>query len=434
MTTTEPSQLTVCCIDNGLFLPLALKLAPSFKRMLYWTEWMESFPTLNKRVIGDGYAEIERVDDFWDYKNEVDLWIFPDIYRSGLQKELEAQGKLVFGSRDGDRLEIYRGTFLRVLEEVGLPVPKAEKVVGLTELKAQLHDREDVYIKISKYRGTMETTHWRSWRQDEGLLDSLAVKLGPLKDMITFLVFDAIPTDLELGVDTLCINGQFPGTMLNGLESKDKGYLGSVMKREEMPQQLQDVLDAFGPVLGKESYRNAFSAEVRVVEDTGYFIDATCRFPVPGSGAESELITNLPEVIVAGAQGQLVEPVFGARFAAECVLSSKAEKHAWTIADFSESVKPFVRCGDSCLVDGRVCFPPHEPHTGDEIGWLVSTGNTVKDTVETMKEQVKLLPDGVCAATDSLFDLLKEAISSEDQGIEFTEQPIPEPETALETT
>jgi hypothetical protein len=430
---TEPSQLTCCFFDNGLFLPLCQKLAPAFKRMLYFSEWQEGFPTINKRIIGDGFDGIERVDEIWTHKNETDIYIFPDIYRSGLQTALEDQGKLVWGSRLGDRMETNRGAFMRVLQEIGLPVAPFQEVVGLTELREVLRDREDVYLKMSKYRGSFETCHWRNWREDEGMLDALAVKFGPLKDLLTFYVFDALDTELELGVDTFCIDGQFPSLMLHGLESKDKGYLGGVMKREDLPQQLQDVLTAFGPVLGKDRYRNAFSAEVRVVEGTGYFIDPTCRFPVPGSGAEMELIGNLPEIIVAGASGELVEPEMVAQFAAECVLTAKSDKHGWCVLDFPEAVKPFVKCGDSCEVDGRTCLPPDEKHD-EEIGWIFATGNTIEETVETMKARVKLLPDGVHACTESLFDLLKEAHEAHSEGIEITSDPLPPAETALETT
>jgi hypothetical protein len=430
--TTDPAQLTCCFADNGLFLPLCQKLAPSFNRMIYWSEWQEGFPTINRRIIGDGFEGIDRVDEIWTHKNEIDVFVFGDIYRSALQLELESQGKLVFGSRLGDRLETNRGYFLKVLQEVGLPVPKFEEVTGLTELRAVLRDRDDVYLKMSKYRGSFETCHWRSWSEDEGLLDAWAVKFGPLKDLMTFYVFDALATDLELGVDTFCIDGQFPSLVLHGLEAKDKGYLGGVMKREDLPQQLRDVLDAIGPVLGQDRYRNAFSAEVRSVEGTGYFIDATTRFPVPGVGAEMELIGNLAEIIVAGAAGELVEPEMTAQFAAECVLTAKSDKHGWCVVDFPEAVKPFVKCGDSCEVDGRICLPPDEKHD-EEIGWIFATGNTIEETVETMKARVKLLPDGVHACTESLFDLLKEAHEAHSEGIEISSDPLPEPETALET-
>lgn len=147
---TNPSSMTAMVFDHGLFLPLAQKLSPSFKRMLYFSEWQEGFPTLNKRVIGDGYEGIDRIDDIWPYVAETDLFIMPDIYNSGLQEHLEGMGKLVWGSRKGDKLEINRSEFLWTLHELGLEVPKYQKIVGLSELRNHLKDREDVYIKISK--------------------------------------------------------------------------------------------------------------------------------------------------------------------------------------------------------------------------------------------------------------------------------------------
>lgn len=431
----EPREVTACMVDNGLAIPLAQRLAPHFNRFIYYAPWVRAFPVLNERIIGDGFSSVERVDDFWHAKNDVDLFIFPDIYRSGLQRELESQGKAVWGSRNADMLEIYRGLFLDTLKDVGLQVPQSVGIIGLTELRNHLRDREDVYVKISKFRGCMETFHWSDWRHDEGWLDMMDVKLGPAKDRLPFRVFDAIETDLELGGDTYCIDGRFPATMLNGLECKDKGYLGAVTPRAEMPEQLQDILDAFGPVLAKERMRNFWSMEVRVKGDDAYFIDPTPRLPCPAGGSEMDLIDNLPEVIWAGANGELVEPIWTAQFAAECVLTSKVSQHAWETVDFPAELRPHVKCGFCCEIDGRLCFPqlptmPGETR-GEELGYLVATGDTIPDTIAEMKRLVAMLPDGVKACTESLYDLLKEAHSAEGEGIEFSDQQVPPPETAI---
>jgi len=62
---------------------------------------------------------------------------------------------------------------------------------------------------------------------------------------------------------------------------------------------------------------------------------------------------------------------------------------------------------------------------GEEIGWLVATGATIEDVADAMKEKVKLLPDGVSAATDSLYDLVKSIHEGEKEGIEFGKDTIP---------
>lgn len=425
------SDITACVVDNGLFVPLALKLAQTYKRVLYMTNCKKGFANLNERIIGDGYAEVERIKDFWPIKRDIDLFIFPDIEDSGLQLELESQGFPVWGSRTGDSYEMNRELFMKTLSELDLEVPNFTKVTGLTELSEHLLDKEDKYLKISEYRGTMETFHWRSWREDEGFLDSMAVKLGPAKELLPFLVFDAIETDLEIGGDTYCVDGQFPSLMVNGLEWKDKGYLGAVTKREDMPEHIQQVMEAFAPLLKNAGYKNAWSIELRVKDDKAYPTDPCHRFPCPANGAQMELLTNQPEIIWAGAHGELVEAEMGDDFAAECVLTSKSEKHSWGVVDFPKELRPHIKCGGSCEIDGRICFPPDDSH-GDEIGWLVATGDSIESVADTMKEYAALLPDGVSANTQSLFDLLKEAHSAEEQGIEFGDDKIPEPEIALD--
>jgi len=42
-----------------------------------------------------------------------------------------------------------------------------------------------------------------------------------------------------------------------------------------------------------------------------------------------------------------------------------------------------------------------------------------------------LLPPGVDAATDGLVELLKEINKAEEEGMEFTDKPVPEPEMVV---
>ena len=155
------SEITACVIDHGLFLPLALKLAKTYKRVLYYTPWEKGFPVIGDCIIGDGFDQIERCNDFWPIKSEIDLFVCPDIQHSGLQLELESQGFAVWGSRNGDSLEINRSKFHRILDELGLEVPEHTEIRGLAALREYLSDKSDKYIKMSKFRGSFESFHWR---------------------------------------------------------------------------------------------------------------------------------------------------------------------------------------------------------------------------------------------------------------------------------
>lgn len=422
----ELKDITVCVVDHSLFLPVAQRMAEGVKRVLYHCPSEEAFRTLNKSVYGDGYHNLELCDDIWKVKDEVDLWMFPDIQHSGLQLELESQGKLVWGSRNADRLEIERQYFLKVLNEVGLPVPKQKTVKGLAALSEYLADKEDKYIKISKYRGSLETTHWRSWDLDEGWLDSLAVKFGPAKEKIPFMVFDPIDAAIENGCDTYNVDGKWPSIVLNGSEYKDKSYLGAVTPMMDMPDNVKQVLEAFSPVLEKERCRNQWSMEMR----GDYFIDPTPRGGLPSTGSQLNLWSNFPEIVYYGAQGILIEPEPAAQFACECILTLKCPKGEWGKTRIPKALEQWAKFSGCCEIDGAICFPPTEHH-GDEVGWLTSIGDTAIEAIEAMHEHVKLLPDGLSAATDSLFELLKSIKDGEKEGIEFSDQPVPEPETAL---
>lgn len=426
------SEATALIVDNGLFVSLAERLARDggFKRVLYYSGWECAFPNLNQCIIGDGFERIEKCYDIWSVKDKIDVAIFPDIGRAGIQLELEKQGISVWGSRNADTLEISREKFHRVLGEVGLTVPKFERVVGLTKLRDYLRDKESVFIKISKYRGSLETTHFRSTALDESTLDCWAVKFGPAKEIIPFLVFEAIDTDLELGGDTYCIDGKWPDTMLQAYEWKDKGLFASVMKREDAPEQLNAVMDAFGPVLAKYRHRNFWSMEVRVKDDEFYFIDPTPRAGLPSSASQMELWKNLPEIIWAGAHGELVEPEPAAQFSCECVLTMKSDKGAWAVTEVPKELQRWMKLGSCCEIGGKACFPPEGEHH-EEIGWMVSLGDTMREAVETMLAQVDLLPDGVSANTESLVELIKEVHNAESDGIEFADR-VPNPAIVIE--
>lgn len=420
------SQVTFCVVDNGLFAPVAHRLAKDAKRVLYYTNAERGFPKLSDYIVGDGFSDIERCDDIWEVKNEVSCFVFPDIQHSGLQLELESQGFPVWGSRAADSLEIDREHFLDVLGEIGLKVPDHDIIKGLTNLRLFLHDKEDKFIKISRYRGDMETFHWRDEDQDSGRLDNLAVKWGPAQDQIPFLVFDPIDAPIEVGGDTYCVDGQWPSLMLHGDESKDKCYLGAVTKREDIPDDLKAIYDAFGTVFKEHRYRNKFSIETR----DGYFIDPTCRGGLPSTGSQLNTWKNFSEIVWHGAHGELVEPIPEHQFSAECILTLKAQKDSWGKTRVDEELKDFVKLTGCCEIDGSICFPPGEEEE-KTVGWLVAGGDTMEEAIDQIHELADQLPDGLSAATDELVGLLKSIHDGEKEGVEFSDQQVPEPESAI---
>lgn len=423
----ESSDVTALVWDHGLFLPLALRLSQFYKRVLYHKPGTEAFPTLNRGCIGDGFEQIECINDPWPLidRKEIDLAVFPDILDSGAQLHLESLGIPVWGSRKGDSIELSREKFLNILKNNNLDAPTYQRVVGITALKDTLKDESDKYVKISRWRGSMETWHYRSWGEDENTLDVLSVKFGPLREMVPFLVFDPIDTDIEDGSDFICIDGQWPSMCLRGIECKDKGYFSSVTNTSKLPDYLTELLDVFGPVLKEYRYRNLFSMEVRVQDDKAFFIDPCCRGPLPATGSQMMVWSNFGDVVWAGAHGELIEPEPSGMFTAECVLTMKGDKDHWRVLDSPKELEPWMKIADCCMVDDKLGVPPDDQH-GNEIGWLVSTGDTPTETIENLKEHASSLPDGVEAHIESLVDLVQEAEKMKQEGIAITKEPMPE--------
>src|SRR5437870_3631047 len=98
----ETKNLTVLVYDYGYYLPIAQKLAESFKKVYYYTpEVNAGFPVHAQHYIGQNFDEIECIQDWPDVFEEVDLFVFPDVYDRGIQELLRRLGKKVFGCGHG---------------------------------------------------------------------------------------------------------------------------------------------------------------------------------------------------------------------------------------------------------------------------------------------------------------------------------------------
>lgn len=425
------SDATVLVVDHSLFLPLAIKLVPDFKRVLYYTPFENAYPILNDAIIGDGFEGLERIDDIFEHLDEFQLAVFPDIRHSGLQKHLDSIGKRVWGSRNGDDLELKRMLLKQTQSARGLNVPKHRSIRGLDELRSLLKDTENVFVKISQFRGLMETFHHIDYDHSLPLLDQLAVQLGPLQNEFPFVVEWPIDTEIEVGYDGFCIDGQYPKIGLQGHEKKDLGLIASVMDYDDLPVQVTEVNDALAPVLRKYNYRNFLSTEIRVKGDEGTLIDITCRGGIPSIESQMELWGNLADIIWEGSIGNLVEPDPTAQFAVEVMIHHKDDKTRWRILEVPDEAMDSIKPYSACYHDGLYCFPPM-PFSSEVVASIVATGNTLEEAVEQLKETAELFKDQpVVVQTDAIYDMLKSINTAEDEGIEFSSQETPEPEIAL---
>jgi hypothetical protein len=429
----ETSDVVACVIDRGVFFSAAERLARDFKKVYYHRPNGEDSTTFAQSIKGDGHPNVEYTDDFWPLKDEIDLFVFPDCVDGGLQVFLESQGKAVWGSKRAGELERMRGRWIGVCEKYGMPVPETHEVIGLDKLKLFLmqHEGETYFVKISKYRGDMET--WKAEDPEEiaNQIDYLRLKFGPFQDLIRFYVQKSIDTEIEGGCDTYFCAGQFPSKIVLGYEKKAKGYFATWRERAEMPPEIWAVTEKIAPLLAGHNYCNLITSEVRVADGKSYWLDPCFRFPSPASEQQLELYGNFGDIVWQGANGVFVEPQMTAKFSGGAVISYTGQRDCWKAVSVPEEVRDSVKLFAYGYHEGYAVFPPsQEP---ESIGWAVATADTPAGVLDGLKEIKESLADApVELHLTEIADLFTQIESAEEQGIPFSEHAIPDPADVIE--
>lgn len=385
----KPSDVTVTFCDNGLFTDFALSIAPAFKKAYYYTPWISSFPKSNQLLPGSGFGVMERTRWLFDAIEKSDLVIFPDVYYGDLQEFLVKRGKLVWGSRKGEVLEIDRMKAKDIMGLYDVAYPPAEVVKGIGDLRQYLKENEDVWVKISTTRGDMETFNSTNYELSMPKLDELEYKLGAKKYIAEFIIEPDISPAVEWGPDTFTIDGKWPKNFFCGLEIKDLGDAGRTMKWDELPQYLRDPNEKLSPWFKEQQYRGFFSTELRITpRHETYLIDPTCRLPSPPNEIQQIVFDNWAEVILAGAQGKLVElnPVH--RYAACALIHSSWADKNWQSIHFPESIREYVKIRNHCRIDGVDYCVPSEVGL-PEVGGVVGVGDTMEEAVAHLEDNAE---------------------------------------------
>jgi hypothetical protein len=221
-------------------------------------------------------------------------------------------------------------------------------------------------------------------------------------------VEEAIHDAIEIGYDGFTIDGEFPSVAMFGVETKGKGYLGEVMTYTKLPKSILEVNDKLFPYLNEENFRGIFSCELRVKNDTYYFIDPCCRMPSPPGELYGVMISNWNDILWEGAAGTLVDPIYVAKFGATLVLKSDWVQDNWLPVSFPDSISEFVRLKNYCVIDDRIhVIPQMFPIS---IGSVVGIGDSADEAIRMAlrnADKVEALdvyydPDALC---DSLAGL-----------------------------
>ena len=421
---------TVCFVDNGLFCDFFLRYADQFKRSLYWSPWATAFPKSNSMLIGDGFKTVEKIRYMWDYVDEIDLWVFPDVYYSDVQVQLAKMGKRVFGARTGEDFELFREDAKEIIAKAGLAVAPWSQIVGLKALREHLKASENQWVKVSTTRGDFETFHSPSYELIMPRLDELEWRLGAKKDIYKFVVEDGIDDCVEIGYDGWTIDGQYPSPIMTAYELKDLGMVGRVVDYEDLAEPVKLVNERLSPYFKQHQYRGFFASELRVGKDrVPYLIDPCARCGTPSNELLQEFFTNWPEVWWNGAEGEIVTPEKAWDYGVIAMIHSSWSNNNWQAIYFPESVRQWVKLRNHTMIDGNDYVVPTEVGL-PEIGGVIGVGNSLDEAIAHLTSNASKIEgydlDIKLDAIGNALDIVKQG---EEYGISFcSEGEIPKAE------
>jgi hypothetical protein len=416
----------ICVVDNGLYVAFARMLAKGFKKVYYYTPWQSAFPRSQQLKVGEGFEDIERLNFPLLKADEIDLWVFLDLYHMDLQMYLASHGARVWGARMGEELELSRWEFKQYLKKVGLPVQHCEHLIGFTELRKYLQKTNNKFVKTSFVRGDFETFRHDTYELSEPRLDELEHVLGPLKSDYEFIVEDEIKEAVEVGYDGFVVDGQFPKHAMMAYEVKDCGMIGVSLPYDKLADPVKEVNRRLAATFKQYSYRGFLSTEIRYTKDKKPFlIDPCCRLGTPSNELLQVLFDGWPQVLWDGAEGKLTSPTTISKFAVMAVIHSEWAVNDWACIHYPKQLDEFVKLRFHSRIGG-VDYVAPQPVGMPDLGGVVGTGETLLAAIRQCKaraEQIKGYQVQVSLdSIDKALDTIKEG---EKLGVKFGDSPLP---------
>lgn len=426
ITSQELKTKTVCIVDNGLFVSFARTLAKGFGRTLYHKPFQSAFVRTNDLVPGRGFAELEWCEQplallgATPEEDEIDLWVFLDLYQSGLQEFLRVTGRRVWGAGQGEEQELYRWKYKQHLKKLGLPVQDVARIVGMDSLREFLRKNENKFVKTSYVRGDFETFHHEKYYLSEPRLDELSHTLGAKKDNYEFIVEDEIPDAVEIGYDGFVIDGKYPLLAMQAYEVKDCGMVGVVKPYEKLAQPVKEINIAIRDDFASYGYRGFFCSEIRYTKKKEpFFIDPCCRLGTPSNELLQELFEGWPQVVWDGAEGIVTTPKMKAKFGALAIINSEWAVNDWLAVHFPKELDDFVKLRFHTRVKDKNYVVPQSIGIPD-VGCVVGTGDTLEKAIGQCKQRGKEIKGFQVSVNYQALDKAVEVVENGKKfGIEF---------------
>jgi hypothetical protein len=301
-------------IDAGsLHQATAAKVGSEGHIVFYWSPWNSSYPKFKDYAPGVGIPEFTKVLEYASYLDDVDIIVFPDVGMGALCDYLRSKGYDVFGAGLGEEAEQDRIKSIEIMDKYGIAHPDTKVFKGINEVlkflesedgKSETNQLSDgkYFVKFNIWRGSIDSFPVESLPQAKDMFAKVRAEIGPYADEMEIIVQTKVE-GVESGFDIFFNGNEVLTPIMWGFESGGNyiGYIDDVL-----PDFLNDSLSKAIPYLRSINYRGAFSVEVIYDGKESYWIDWTCRYPMPLGLMYSQFIPNYGEFIAAIARGESV--------------------------------------------------------------------------------------------------------------------------------
>jgi hypothetical protein len=410
--------MNILAIDqSGIYTEQCNALWKKGDTVKYWTSW-EADSQFDHYATGIGFGNMEKVKYAAEWYEWADLIFNPNV--TG-QDEIEFlrnifPKKSTFGCGKSFKLEQDRWGLKKVLNDIGINFSQSERIIGTDNLREYLKTNKDKYIKISTFRGDIESFYAKDSKTVDLVIDRIASSRGPFKNKIEFICEDTIDSDVEIGSDLIFNGNDYLKPYIYGYECAKGLYIGRVS--ETLPTLLKEVADKLKPVLKKLDYRSAISTEIKCVnKTTSYFLDITCRLPNPLCALYNEYITNWKDVVYKTGLKQDVRLDIKYKYIGAFFLNSSHGHDHYIKIDVEEKDRDHIKFVSVAQNDGSY----YSVKGTEKICVIIAGGQTVQEVIDTIKKYAgKVNADGLekdsVYAMDKVTDIIKRGNA---MGLEF---------------
>jgi hypothetical protein len=347
-------------IGTGIEFAHVLALAESGVETYYYTDFISTFPSFDDYASGYGFPNIKKIHDPFSYIDKVDIICNFDVLNGDLFEYLRKKGYKTFGGGVATELELNRRALKSALNVVNLPSPPYSIIKGYDNIPVP------AVVKLSIFRGSMETFIIKNETQKKNLRTKLEIEFGAFLKEMDFVVEELLDLDknyVEVGIDAFFDSekGGFIFPMMLGVEYRKGTYIGRVINSlGELPKPIQETILKLSPLLIKTGYRGMISTEefINLKNGKHFFLDITVRGAYPLTLGYRYAIENFKDVIVNGAT-----PRYKNKYYVSVPFNITETKNMFVNIRFPEKDKRF-NFEALMKVKGDYYIPKTEQHSG----------------------------------------------------------------------